>query len=138
MLFPEPRGLFKCVSKLQHTEVGVVPADDLHTHRQPLRSKPAGHRNGRMAGDGDVIAALHPVDVGLHLDSVDFLYIGLFDVKWRYLVDWTYQIFIGFHKFPHPVEKFGVLDLGPADLRAREVLALFDIPDHGILHQLPL
>src|ERR1044071_7421320 len=60
--------------KLQDRKVRSVSADDLDAHgqRRIIRRKARRHRNGRVAGDGDVVAALHPVEVVRHFGFVDF------------------------------------------------------------------
>src|SRR3954464_2062297 len=58
-------GALERVRELQHAEVVAIAADDLQPDRQSLRREARGHRDGRMAGDADVVAALHPIDVVL-------------------------------------------------------------------------
>src|SRR6266513_5518951 len=55
--FPGLRCLFEGVGELQHAEVVAVAADDLDAHWKPFGRESGGHRDRRVAGDGDVVAA---------------------------------------------------------------------------------
>ena len=63
---PDLRRFLEGVRELQHAEIVAVAADDLDPDRQPLGREAGGHRDRRMAGDGDVVAAFHPVEVIVH------------------------------------------------------------------------
>jgi hypothetical protein len=54
--------LFEGVRELQHAEVVAVASDDLPAQQQASGVKPAGTEIAGMAGDRDVVAALHPVE----------------------------------------------------------------------------
>src|ERR1044071_2864122 len=82
------RGL-KGVRELQHRKIGSIPADDLdaHGHWRSIRREAGRDRDRRMAGDGDVVAAFHPVEVVRHFGFIDFDWIRLIHWKRRELVD---------------------------------------------------
>src|SRR6266850_1845677 len=61
--FPGLRCLLEGVGELQHAEVVAVAADDLDSDRKPFGGEAGGDRDRRVAGDRDVVAALHPVEV---------------------------------------------------------------------------
>src|SRR6267378_4360197 len=69
--FPELGGLLEGVGELQDAEVVAVAADDLQADRKPFGCEAGGHRDRRVAGDGDVVAALHPVEVVVHAHAGD-------------------------------------------------------------------
>src|SRR5438309_3909134 len=69
--FPGLRCLFEGVGELQHAEVVAVAADDLDAHWKPFGRESGGHRDRRVAGDGDVVAALHPVEIVAHRHTGD-------------------------------------------------------------------
>src|SRR5882762_383191 len=69
--FPELRCLLEGVGELQHAEVVAVAADDLQADGKPFRGEASGDRDRRVAGDGDVVAALHPVEVVIHAHAGD-------------------------------------------------------------------
>src|SRR6267143_5597763 len=64
--FPELRCLFEGVGELQHAEVVAVAADDLQADWKTFGGEAGGNRDRRVAGDGDVVAALHPVEIVVH------------------------------------------------------------------------
>src|SRR5207248_6168605 len=55
--------LLEGVRELQHAEVVAIAPDDLQAHGQALGRETGRHRDRRVAGDGDVVAALHPVEI---------------------------------------------------------------------------
>src|SRR6267378_1750104 len=63
--------LLEGVGELQDAEVGAVAADDLQADRKPFGGESGGDRDRRVAGDGDVVAALHPVEVVIHAYAGD-------------------------------------------------------------------
>src|SRR5438552_18487324 len=69
--FPGLRCLLEGVGELQDAEVVAVAADDLQADREPVGREAGGHRDRRVAGDGDVVAALHPVEVVVHANAGD-------------------------------------------------------------------
>src|SRR2546428_13991589 len=69
--FPGLRCLLEGVGELQDAEVVAVAADDLQADRKPVGREAGGDRDRRVAGDGDVVAALHPVKVGVHAHASD-------------------------------------------------------------------
>src|SRR5882672_4087182 len=69
--FPELRCLFEGVGELQHAEVIAIAADDLQADGKPFGCESGGHGDRRVAGDGDVVAALHPVEVVAHPHTGD-------------------------------------------------------------------
>src|SRR6185436_960583 len=72
-LLPELSCLLKGVRQLEHADVVSVAADDLQTDGKSriVVGESGGHRDRGMAGDGDVVAALHPVEVVFHLCAGD-------------------------------------------------------------------
>src|SRR6266852_9660860 len=84
--FPGLRCLFEGVGELQHAEVVAVAADDLQADRKPRGRESGGDRDRRVAGDGDVVAALHPVEVVVHAHAGDLARPFLLDRKGRKLV----------------------------------------------------
>src|SRR2546421_12499991 len=84
--WPDLRRLLEGVRELQHAEIIAVTPDDLDADRQPLRRERRGHRHRRMAGDGDVVAALHPVEIIAHLDAGDLAWPFLLERERRQLV----------------------------------------------------
>src|SRR3981189_461578 len=65
-MFPELCCLLEGVGELQDAEVVAVAADDLDADRKPFGGEASGHGDRRVASDGDVVAALHPVEVVVH------------------------------------------------------------------------
>ena len=93
-----------------------MTADDLQTDRQPFRREAARHRDRRVADDRDVVARLHPVDVGLHRDAVDLGDVRLVDVERRHLHRRQHEELVALHELPHAVIELGALRLRPRDL----------------------
>src|SRR5439155_14389336 len=85
--FPELGGLLEGVGELQDAEVVAVAADDLDADRKPFGGEAGGHGDRRVAGDGDVVAALHPIEVVVHANAGDFARPFLVDREGRKLVD---------------------------------------------------
>src|SRR5882672_2689524 len=85
-LLPIAGRLLEGVRELQHAEVVAVAADDLQADRQAFAREAGGHRDRGMAGRGDPVAALHPVDVIIEPHAGDLGRVGLIDGKGRYLV----------------------------------------------------
>src|SRR5262245_41014165 len=68
---PDAGSGFESVRELQHREVLAIAADDLQPHRQSVGRESGRYRDRGVTGDGDVVAALHPVEVVVELRSVD-------------------------------------------------------------------
>src|SRR3989475_4882897 len=84
--FPELRCLLEGVGELQDAEVVAVAADHLQPDREPVGRESGGDRDRRVAGDGDVVAALHPVEVVVHAHAGDLARPFLLDREGRQLV----------------------------------------------------
>src|SRR5437879_11015110 len=69
--FPELRCLLEGVGELQDAEVVAEAADDLQADRKIVGREAGRDRDRRVAGDGDVVAALHPVEVVVHAHAGD-------------------------------------------------------------------
>ena len=69
----------------QQFEITPGFAHDLYANGQAISSKAAGYRYGRQSGDRDHAAYGHPVDVGGHVDTVDFANPIEIRVKGRHL-----------------------------------------------------
>jgi len=63
--------MFEGVGELEDAEVLLVAADDLEADGQAVGREACGHGNSRIAGSGDVPAALHPVDVVGEVNAID-------------------------------------------------------------------
>ena len=72
-LLPALGGVFESVRKLKDAEIVPVAADDLQADgkRGIVARESGGHRDRGMAGDGDVVAALHPVEIIFHSHARD-------------------------------------------------------------------
>ena len=53
MSLTKSRCLFKCVRKLQDTEILLITAHDLHADRKAFARKSGRHGGGRISGGGD-------------------------------------------------------------------------------------
>ena len=73
------------VGDLEQAPLVLMARNNLETDRQSVRRVAAWHRDRRVADDGDVVAGLHPVDVGLHGDAVDLGGVRLIHVERRHL-----------------------------------------------------
>ncbi len=114
-----------------------VAPDDLQAdgERRIIARESRGHGNRRMARDGDVVAALHPVEVILHFDAGDRAGPLLDDrVGWK-LIDGTEQEVVALEKAAHAVKELGAQRLGPGDLLGGKRQTLLDVPDHRVLEQ---
>src|SRR2546426_4660783 len=85
--FPGLCCLLEGVSELQHAEVVAVAAYDLDAYWKIVWRESGGDRDRRVAGDGDVVAALHPVEVVVHAHAGDLARPILLDRKRRQLAD---------------------------------------------------
>src|SRR5438094_9596723 len=103
--FPELGGLLEGVGELQDAEVVAVAADDLDADREPVGREAGGDRDGRVAGDGDVVAALHPVEVVVHAHAGDLARPFLVDREGRKLVDGAQKEVVALQEPPHAVEQ---------------------------------
>ena len=130
--------LLKGVGKAQQAQVALILADNLDADRQPFGSEAARHRDGRQPGDADVVARLHPVEVGVERDAVDFGHILLGHREGRNLGNRGDQEGVAVHKLPHAVVQLGAFTLRPSDLGTAQLLALLDIPDHRVFHLSPM
>src|SRR5437899_9299471 len=66
------RGLLKRATHLQQTPVVMMARDDLDSHGQAFGGETARDRQCRIAHDRNVVAGLHPVDIGGELNTGDF------------------------------------------------------------------
>ena len=110
-----------------------MPAHDLHADGQAVLREAAGHRDGRVAGNGDIVARAHPVYVGVHLYAVDLCYVRLHDVEGRVLAHREDHELVGLHEPPHVVEDLRAFCLRVADLQGRELQPLLHVPDNRVL-----
>src|SRR6267378_4173659 len=131
--FPELRCLFEGVGELQDAEVVAVAADDLDAYRKIVWRESGGDRDRRVAGDGDVVAALHPVEVVVHAHAGDLARPFFVDREGRQLVDRAQKELIVLQEAPHAVKQVAAQRLRPGDFLGRELEAFLDVPDHGVL-----
>src|SRR5438876_6962800 len=131
--FPELGGLLEGVGELQDAEVVAVAADDLDADREPVGREAGGDRVRRVAGDGDVVAAFHPVEVVAHAHAVDLARPFLDDREGRQLVYRAQKELVALEEPPHAVKQVATQRLRAGDFLGRELEALFDVPDHGVL-----
>src|SRR5712691_8604635 len=131
--FPGLRCLLEGVGELQDAEVVAVAADDLQADRKPFGGEAGGDRDRRVAGDGDVVAALHPVEVAVHPHAGDLARPFLVDREGRQLVDGAQKELVAPQKPPHAVKQVAAQGLRAGDFLWRELQALLDVPDHGVL-----
>src|SRR5882762_1493859 len=130
---PELRCLLEGVGELQDAEVIAVAADDLQADRKPFGREPGGDRDRGVAGDGDVVAALHPVEVVVHAHAGDLARPLLVDREGRELVHRAQQELVALQEPPHAVKQVAAQRLRPGDFVGGELEALLDVPDHGVL-----
>src|SRR2546426_4312100 len=131
--FPELGGLLEGVGELQDAEVVAVAADDLQADRKPVGRESGGDRDRRVAGDGDVVAALHPVEVVVHANGGDLARPFLVDREGRELGHRAQQELVALQEPPHAVKQIAAQRLRPGDFLGGELEALLDVPDHGVL-----
>src|SRR5580765_8616406 len=110
-----------------------MTAHDLQTNRQSLRRESARDRDRRVPHDRDVVAGLHPVDVGLHRLAFDLGDERLVDAEWRNLRYRQDEEFVALHEGAHAVIDLRALRLRPRDLRDGEPLAAIDLPADRLL-----
>src|SRR5262245_46534067 len=118
--------------QLQHAEIVLMAADDLHTDRQPLGREAAWNGYGRQPSYGDEVTRPHPVDVRLHRHAVDLAHVPLVDVERRDLAYRADEKFVALHELAHAMIQLGALAFGPAELRSGKLATCFDVPDHGV------
>src|SRR5215207_5382381 len=104
MTLPMSRSLLEGITKLQYAQIVTVTTDNLNTDGQTGSCKPAWHRQCRAAHSRDVIAGLHPIDIGQHLLPVDFRWIGLIHIERQDLAYRQNQEFIVLHELAHAME----------------------------------
>src|SRR5207247_7324737 len=126
--FPELGGLLEGVGELQDAEVVAVAADDLDADRKPFGGEAGGHGDRRVAGDGDVVAALHPIEVVVHANAGDFARPFLVDREGRKLVDGAQKEVVALQEPPHAVEQVAAQRLSAGDFLGCELEALLDVP----------
>src|SRR5712671_220159 len=98
-----------------------MTAYDLHADRQTLRSETAWDRDSRQSCDGNKIAGLHPVDVGLHLHSIDRSWIRLRNVEWWNLRRRQHEEGVLLEEDAHAVIDGSVLRLGAANVQSAQL-----------------
>lgn len=135
MLFPQLGDLLKSISKLQHSQVIAMPANDLNTHWQTALRECSRHRQGRVTCDRDVIAGFHPVDVGLHRDGADLQRVGLIHLERQHLADRHDDVLVGLHEFPQAMIQLRSLYLQLGQVGSAQGLALLDVPDDRIFQK---
>src|SRR5437667_6086173 len=103
--FPELGGLLEGVGELQDAEVVAEAADDLQADRKIVGREAGRDRDRRVAGDGDVVAALHPIEVVVHAHAGDLARPFLVDREGRKLVDGAQKEVVAIKEPPHAVEQ---------------------------------
>src|SRR6267143_2271606 len=131
--FPGLRRLLEGVGELQHAEVVAVAADDLQADRKPVGREAGGDRDRRVAGDGDVVAALHPVEVVVHAHAGDLARPFLLDREGRELVYRAQKEVVVLQEAPHAVKQVAAQRLRASDFLGRELEAFLDVPDDSVL-----
>src|SRR3989475_2096472 len=131
--FPELGGLLEGVGELQDAEVVAEAADDLQADRKIVGRKAGGDGDRRVAGDGDVVAALHPVEVVVHAHAGDLARPFLVDREGRKLVYGAQEELVALQEPPHAVKQVAAQCLCPGDFLGRELQSLLDVPDDGVL-----
>lgn len=126
-------GLLESVCQLQHAEVGMVAADDLNTHREALCREASRRRYGRVAGERDIPAGFHPVDVALHPDAVYLGRIRKIHVERGRLGSGKDEILASLQKRLEASPKLAVERLGTGDFRAAEPQAVLDLASQCLL-----
>src|SRR6202041_3461947 len=106
---------------------------DLQSDGQALGCEACGHGNGRIAGSGDVPAALHPVDVVGEVNAVDFCGPGRVDVEGRQLRGGQDEVLVAFQEGLKAAPHVGVRDLCAGDVAAGEGEAFFDLGGERVL-----
>src|SRR5439155_17709655 len=131
--FPELGGLLEGVGELQHAEVVAVATDDLQADREPFGREAGGDRDRGVAGDGDVVAALHPVEVVAHAHAGDLARPFLLDREGRQLVYGAQKEVVALQEPPHAVKQVAAQRLRAGDFLRRELQSFLDVPDDGVL-----
>src|SRR6185436_11066757 len=128
------RGL-KGVRELQHRKIGAIPADDLDAHgqRRVIRRKARRHRNSRVARDGDVVAALHPVEIVVELYACDLARPLRLHGVGRELVHGADEEIVLLEEGAHALIELRTKRGGARDLLRRKPHPLLDVPLHRVL-----
>ena len=121
------------MGELQDAKIVAVAADDLQADGKPVGREARGDRDRRVAGDGDVVAALHPVEVVVHAHAGDLARPFLVDREGRKLVYRAQKELVALEEPPHAVKQVATQRLRAGDFLGRELEALLDVPDHGVL-----
>ncbi|KAG1254968.1 hypothetical protein G6F68_010606 [Rhizopus microsporus] len=137
-LAPVLRSLFERVRQLQQCVFLAIAPDDLDAHGQARVGEAAGHRDRRMAGQRQVVARPHPVDVVVHRRVFDAAHGFLLDRERQHLAARPDQEFMGLHEGLHAREQGSAVALGLEDGRRRLLQAQFDVPDDRVFQQMPV
>src|ERR1700735_3467130 len=132
----ESRWLFKCVRKLQDTEILLIAADNLHANRKAFARKSRRHGGCRVSRGRDVPAGLHPVDVIAKVDAGDLRWIGRVDVERRQLRGWEDEVFILLKESLKAAPEEGMGNLGAGDVLTGELHPCLDFVFEGVFEGL--
>src|SRR5688500_18019840 len=123
----------EAVRELEDAEVVAVATDDLQADRQTLGREAGRHRERRVAGDGDVVAAFHPVEVVAHFYAGDLARPLRLDRIRRQLVHRAEEELVSLEEAAHAVEQLAAQRHRPGDFFGRELEPLLDVPDDVVL-----
>src|SRR4029078_9110023 len=119
--------------ELQHAEIVAMATDDLQADRQAVGREAGRHGDRRMAGDSDVVAALHPVEIVAQPGAGNFARPLYIDRVGRELVDRADEEVVPVEESAHAVEELRAQLRGARHLFGLEAQTLLDVPLHRVL-----
>src|SRR5262249_20784401 len=88
--------------------------------------------------DGDEVARAHPINVCLHLHTVNFGNVELLHVEGRYLIDWANHELIRLHELTDTVIELSALAFVACELRSGDLLTGLSVLDDRVFHQMEM
>ena len=88
-----------------------------------------------MPGQGHEVGRLHPIDIGLHGDSLDGFGVAERNRKGRNLADGKDHEPIPLHQHAHPLIDPTAKNFGPGYVGGGQGKTLINIPEQGVLEK---